>query len=45
MAVPVQQRIHAWRPKAMEAIEQRGRLEPAPPPANLMGKAFKVVDS
>ena len=41
--VPVQQRAQAWRPKAMEMIHPTPRLEePPPPPAHLMGKAFKV---
>lgn len=45
--VPIQQRIHAWRPRAMEAIHSNPHLgpPPAPPPAHLMGKAFKVDDS
>jgi hypothetical protein len=44
--VPVQQRIHAWRPRAMEAIRSNPRLkEPPPPPADLMGKSFKVDHS
>jgi hypothetical protein len=46
-AIPIQQRIHAWRPKAMEAIRANPHLgdPPPPPPAHLMGKQFKVDDS
>jgi hypothetical protein len=46
-SVPVQQRTHAWRPRAMEAIESNPRLgePPTAPPPHLMGKVFKRESS
>lgn len=46
-AVPIQQRVHAWRAKAMQAISSNPHLgtPPGPPPAHLMGKQFKVDDT